>query len=267
MTVPSSPTNKPDTAVVFIGNAGAGKSTLLSQLGGDFESGVSFMEGLTKEVSEQVVTLNGRQVILMDVPGLYEFDNEATMSNAEKLSEALTRGYKYKLFLVLKADSRGLTPMEIALMSTVNKYIRQSNGDKVDFRVIINQIGDDTVYDMINDRIAKDNFKDLLASPKLDGYGLDIQIKGVMLVRFDEAALVGKHLKEDLSKEVEAQVEIPLRLEEDFKAENKDIDQFSVISVSNVVKKVSASQVLGAIGPVVCVAAVGLYQSGLNMGR
>lgn len=207
MTVPSSSKNNPDTAVVFIGNAGAGKSTLLSQLGGDFKSGVSFMEGLTKEVSEQIVTLNGRQVILMDVPGLYEFDNEATMSNAEKLSEALTRGYNYKLFLVLKADSRGLIPTEIALM---------------------------------------------FASPKLDGYGLDIQIKGVMLVRFDEAALIGKQLKEELSKEVEAQVEVPLRLEEDFKAENKDLDHFSVISVRNTVEKTRASQVLAAVGNLLC---------------
>jgi ribosome biogenesis GTPase A len=43
---------------MFIGNTDVGKSTLLSQLGGNFFSGFSFMEGYTKDIEEQPITLN-----------------------------------------------------------------------------------------------------------------------------------------------------------------------------------------------------------------
>ncbi|KAG0224183.1 hypothetical protein B0O80DRAFT_438630 [Mortierella sp. GBAus27b] len=242
----SSHMTEPTTAVVFIGNVGAGKSTLLSQLGANFDSGVSFMEGLTKEVSEQVVTLNGRQVILMDVPGLYEFDDETTMSNALKLTEALRKHYRYKLFFVLKADSRGLTSKDVALMSTVNKYVRQANGDKVEFRVIINQVYDDKVYHMFDENVVKDNFRQVFENARLNQYDLDIEISSVMLIRFDEAAVHFKRLKEDLSREIEAQPGILVKLEHDIKAENGDLARFSTIAVGDTADPIKKVVVNGA---------------------
>ncbi|KAG0217721.1 hypothetical protein BGX31_000155, partial [Mortierella sp. GBA43] len=214
------------TAVVFIGNAGAGKSTFLSLLGGNFESGVSFMEGFTKETSEQTVTLDGRQVILMDVPGMYEIDDESTKVNAQKLTKALKRGYKYKLFFILIAHPRGFQGQDLALMSQVNKCVRQANMSKIDFRIIINQIQDDEVYKMYEERVVKDNFQKAFGSPQLKKYNLDIQVNGVMLVRFSKSGLADKTFKNNLAKEVLAHVAIPIVLNDDIKAENKDLDTF-----------------------------------------
>jgi tRNA U34 5-carboxymethylaminomethyl modifying GTPase MnmE/TrmE len=59
--------------VVFMGNAGSGKSTLLEQVGGDFESGVAFREGFTKDVAtKDIVLTNGDSVKLVDTPGIFE---------------------------------------------------------------------------------------------------------------------------------------------------------------------------------------------------
>ncbi|KAG0224184.1 hypothetical protein B0O80DRAFT_494374 [Mortierella sp. GBAus27b] len=221
---------RPSTAIMLIGNAGAGKSTLLTHLGGNFKSGVSFMHGLTQELAEQTVVLNGQQVILMDVPGLYEFDLEATNSNASKLTNALKKGYNYKLFFVLKADSRGFVPQDLSLMSIVNKCVRQANNAKVDFRVIINQIHDDKEYKMYEERIVKDKFQSFFSSPKLKDLELaDIQISSVMLVRFNEDAAAGRQLKEQLTREIEAQPGVPLKIERDIAISKEEFERQAII--------------------------------------
>ncbi|KAI8360178.1 hypothetical protein B0O80DRAFT_438622 [Mortierella sp. GBAus27b] len=235
MTVVSSgPIEKPTTAIMFIGNIGAGKSTLLSHLGGDFLSGIRFMEGLTKQVSEQIVTLNGQRVVLMDIPGLYEADDQATKANAKKLTEALRRGYDYKLFFVLMGGNRGLTKEDLALMSTVNKCIRQANGARVAFRVIINQINDRKLYSMYDQCLARDNFRTFFDNPNFKQYELDIQINSVLLIRFYEDADIDESTLDNLMKHVEGQEAVQVKLVKEVKTVNDDLKLYAIAAATAV---------------------------------
>ncbi|KAG0023100.1 hypothetical protein BGZ80_010402 [Entomortierella chlamydospora] len=169
-------------------NYGAGKSTLLSQLGGDFPSGVALRRGYTTALKEYLVTLeSGEQVLLMDVPGMYEASNERTKQNASQLTEALSKGYNYKLYFVLKADNRGPPDPELVMMAKVNECVKQINGAKVTFRIIVNQINDAATYNMYRDELAYDNFKSFFeALDGLEDFSFDINIDHVELIRFDE---------------------------------------------------------------------------------
>ncbi|KAF9352750.1 hypothetical protein BGX26_009463 [Mortierella sp. AD094] len=190
-------------AVMFIGNTGVRKSTLLSQLGGDFKSGVTFRQGFTKDIYEKPVEINGKAVVLMDVPGLYEPNEEEVSYNSKKLTEVLCRGYKYKLFFVLKASNRGPDDAELVMMSKINQHIRQIDGSKVSFRVIVNHIVDQDVYDIYQNNIAHDNFQSLFSSLETRDYSFDIKIDNVILLRFNEAAIRQKQFRCILSKEID----------------------------------------------------------------
>ncbi|KAF9936802.1 hypothetical protein BGZ65_002026 [Modicella reniformis] len=229
MTQLSPSANKSTVAILFIGNIGAGKSTLLAQIGGSFPSGVKFMEGYTKDISEQVVTLDGKLAILMDTPGLYEIDDEVTEANAKKLTEALRKGYNYKLFFVLTANNRGLTREDLALMSKVNACARQVDGAKIDFRVIINQIKDDDTYNMYEEGVAKDNFRMLFGTLKVKGFSFDIQVNGVILIRFDKGALERKSFATVISEQIKAQKHVKVKLLKDILAKNKDLSAFGKV--------------------------------------
>ncbi|KAK3806476.1 MAG: hypothetical protein J3Q66DRAFT_359172 [Benniella sp.] len=159
MSAPAS-SETPPTALIFIGTMGAGKETLLSQLGWSFGSSVTFAEGAfdIQKASEQTVTLDGRKLILMNTPELYEIDEEAA---TERLTRALERGYKYKLFFVLAAHNRGLVSEDLALMSAVNRCVRQANGATVEFGIIVNQIEVDTMYNMYKERFTTENLREL----------------------------------------------------------------------------------------------------------
>ncbi|KAF8986331.1 hypothetical protein BGZ52_009093 [Haplosporangium bisporale] len=103
-TSPDKNTNGPP-ALLLLGNASAGKSTLLAQLGGKFDSGAKFRRGFTKDISEELVKVQGENVRLIDVPGLFEPSNKETQPNAQKLNEALSLGYSYQIYFVLKAGN------------------------------------------------------------------------------------------------------------------------------------------------------------------
>ncbi|KAK3808457.1 MAG: hypothetical protein J3Q66DRAFT_76226 [Benniella sp.] len=224
-------TEKPKTAVIFLGNMGVGKSTLLSQIGGNFPSGLAFMTGLTKEVTEQVVCLNGEPVILIDTPGLYEANNQATQANGLKMAEALRRGYDYKLFMVLKGTNRGITAEDLALMSKVSKCVRQANDAKVEYRVIVNQIENEDIYKMYEERVVKDNFRGIIDLIGRDQYELDIEITSVMLVRTDEAAVKGMQLREPIMEQIVAHTPTPVKVM-DIKADNNDPKLFAAIGAA-----------------------------------
>ncbi|KAF9167391.1 hypothetical protein DFQ26_004720 [Actinomortierella ambigua] len=185
------------TAIIYIGNSGAGKSTLLNKLGGNFRIGVSWRKGVTKDVSEQWVELKGEKVLLMDVPGLFEPTDDGTARNARMLAQALRRGYRYNLTFVLKASNRGFEDADLLMMSKVNEYVRGVDGSKVTFKVIINQIMDDAVYNMYNETMAKDNFRSLFAKLKEEGLHFDIKINSVLLLRRDQY-FVQKKTSEEL---------------------------------------------------------------------
>lgn len=197
------------------------------------------MQGYTKEISEQIVTLNGKPAILMDTPGLYEPSDEATRENSRKLTEALKRGYDYKLFFVLLAGNRGLSTEDLALMSTVNDCIRQADGAKIDFRVIVNQIKDDAVYNMYEENVASDNFQGLFATLKYKGFSFDIHVGGVLLVPHDKSAIDRKELAGAISEQIESQVPVKIKLLKDIIARNKDISDFS--NVASVVAGILAT--------------------------
>ncbi|KAF9171828.1 hypothetical protein BGX21_009724 [Mortierella sp. AD011] len=154
------PAHTKGVAVLLIGNSGCGKSALLNQLGGNFASGVSFRTGLTKNITEQTVVINGTEVRLIDIPGLYEpTNNDETRKNAKILQEALSRGYEYKLYFVLKGDSRGPDDAELAMTSRVSQSVKDVDGAHVTFRVIVNLIQTQDVYEMYKSELANDNFK------------------------------------------------------------------------------------------------------------
>ncbi|KAF9212101.1 hypothetical protein BGZ59_007200, partial [Podila verticillata] len=134
-------------ALVLLGNAGAGKSTLLTQLGGKFESGAVFRKGFTKDVTHNIVVIKDQQVRLIDVPGLFEPNDKETRFNAEKINFALSLGFNYRLYFVLKADNRGPDDKEMVMMSRINECVRKSDGSQMSFGVIVNQIPSEEVGD------------------------------------------------------------------------------------------------------------------------
>ncbi|KAF9167393.1 hypothetical protein DFQ26_004722 [Actinomortierella ambigua] len=213
-------------AIMYIGNSGAGKSTLLNKLGGNFLAGVSWRKGLTKDVFEQWVELRGKKVLLVDVPGLFEPKPKETEHNARMLTEALRRGYRYNLTFVLRASNRGFDEADLLMMSKVNEYVRGVNGSKVTYKMIINQITDDAVYNMYNDTVVKDNFKSQFAELEEEGYHFDISINSILLIRHGED-FVQKKISEELTEfECGWQLKAPIVVAEDISATNKELGFF-----------------------------------------
>ncbi|KAF9114076.1 hypothetical protein BGX27_000207 [Mortierella sp. AM989] len=198
------PTEARKTAVVFIGNAGAGKSTLLTQIGGNFESGAKFRNGFTKDVTVTQVTLDEEEVVLIDVPGLSDPNPRNNQSNAEKLTEALTRNYNYKLFFVLKANNSGLEDADIQMMATVNACVRDVDDSKVTFGVFINQILERRVYDMYEKLAVQGNLQEFLSSLRVNRSAINIKIDKVTLLWFTEHGIKDNVLKEEITKQVKS---------------------------------------------------------------
>ncbi|KAG0269317.1 hypothetical protein DFQ27_004001 [Actinomortierella ambigua] len=216
-------------AIMYIGNSGAGKSTLLNKLGGDFVAGVSWRKGVTQSVSEQWVNIKGESVLLIDVPGLFEPKDEDTKNNARMLTEALRRGYRYNLTFVLKASNRGFEAADLLMMSKVNEYVRGLDGSKVTYKMIINQIMDDAVYNMYNETVVKDNFKSQFAELEKEGYHFDIKINSVLLLRHHQ-----DFVRKGTSKELEEfeynwRRMASIQVKEDIFASIKELSTFETV--------------------------------------
>ncbi|KAF9212104.1 hypothetical protein BGZ59_007203 [Podila verticillata] len=228
------------TAVVLIGNSGVGKSTLLTQLGAKtFESGVKCRQGYTKDVIEEHVQLDGHDVVLIDVPGLYEPNDNETRLNAKKLTKALSnKTYDYKLYFVTLATNRGPLNPDLVMMSKVNQCIKKANGTRVSFRVIVNQIMAAPVYDMYQQEMAFDNFKsffetlDKAKEIGLRGFSFEISIDSVMLLMFSESDVETNGFKDMIVADVCAHSQSAIQVKE-LKASNEDITLFeSAVMVS-----------------------------------
>ncbi|KAG0306105.1 hypothetical protein BGZ98_002969 [Dissophora globulifera] len=228
MKAPSHDSEDRKVAVLFIGNIGAGKSTLLSQIGGNFSSGVSFRQGFTSRISEQEITLDGKSVVLMDIPGLFEPEEDATQKNAKILTEALRMDYDFKLFFVLKASNRGIRDEDLILMSKVNECICQAQTkSKIHFRVIINQIMDDEVYNLYRDNMAIDNFQGFFVDLKIPGYSFnEIHIDNVLLLRFDADNTLRKEFGRELLSDVIKQKSVQVAVTKDISVSNEQISVF-----------------------------------------
>ncbi|KAG0310540.1 hypothetical protein BGZ99_000326 [Dissophora globulifera] len=212
-------------AVLFIGNTGSGKSALLSQIGGDFASGVAFRRGFTRGILEQNITLNGKSAVLMDAPGLFEPEQDATHNNAKMLTEALKRNYDFKLFFVLKADNRGPPNNELILMSKVNECVHQAQAEtRIKFTAIINQIMDDKVYNLYRDHVAHDKFRSLFTGMKIPGCKFnDIHIENVIMLRFDEKKIRLKQFGPEILPGITVQKAIPVFVRKDISVTAEDI--------------------------------------------
>ncbi|KAF9180777.1 hypothetical protein BGZ51_005898 [Haplosporangium sp. Z 767] len=214
-------------AVMFIGNIGAGKSTLLSQIGGDFASGVKFREGYTKGIDTKAIIVDGKPLVLMDISGLFEPNEEETVLNAKRLNEALQMPFIFKLYFVLMASNRGPTDEELVLMSKVNRCLRQVDAKtKVEFRVIVNQIQNDDVYRMYDQRVAQDNFQSYFSKLEIEGFSFDIRISKVLLLRYDEDMVEKRLFKNILLDDIRSQPGVYVSLLKDISATNKDVTTF-----------------------------------------
>jgi len=77
------------------------------------------MDGLTKDVTVQPVTLRGRRLRLVDMPGIYESDKVVIESNLKQLQERLNDGTPYVIFFVLSPRNGRIDPNDMALMALV----------------------------------------------------------------------------------------------------------------------------------------------------
>ncbi|KAF9325723.1 hypothetical protein BG006_010810 [Podila minutissima] len=217
------------TAILLLGNAGAGKSTLLTQLGGTkFKAGVHFRKGFTKSIEQEQVTLsNGQTVMLIDVPGLFEPDDAATMVNASVLNVALKMDFEFKIFFVMTANNRGPQDREMVMMSKINECIKTAAGSRVSFRLIVNQIMSDDVYKMYEHHVAKDNCKTLFKDLDIEGFSFDIKIDSVMLLRFDEVDIYYGRFREKMEKEVYQHSPVVIKMEMPLAFSNEDLNMYA----------------------------------------
>ncbi|KAF9167392.1 hypothetical protein DFQ26_004721 [Actinomortierella ambigua] len=170
---------------MLLGNSGSGKSTLLNLLGGQFGSGVTMRKGYTKNVEVREVQLGDKVVELIDVPGLFEPNDNETRKNAKQLTEALTTEREYILYFVLRPTSRGLETADLLMMAKVNQCVRRlADGEKVSYRVIINQIMDKGARDMCTNSLVRDNFRSLFKQMNAEGFSFDIRVESVHLLSF-----------------------------------------------------------------------------------
>ncbi|KAF9308787.1 hypothetical protein BG003_010615 [Podila horticola] len=267
----SAPSTRAKTAVLMIGNSGAGKSTLLTQLGAKtFTSGVQFRKGHTKEVHEEEVAINGQDVLLIDVPGVYEPSEKETMHNAKKLTEALSRGYDYKLYFIMEAGARGPEDKELVMMSKINQCIKQATGSRVSFRIIVNKIMDQQIYDMYQQNLADDNCKSLFASMDMPKFPFkDIQIDRVVLLRYDKDMLERKTFGDVIAADVRQHSQYAITTGE-LKFSKADLTVYNAAVMALIIASPVITTGVAIVGGVLCTGWVlvrALKAAHLNVGQ
>ncbi|KAI9241270.1 MAG: hypothetical protein BYD32DRAFT_458071 [Podila humilis] len=157
--------------------------------------------GFTKDISEELVKVNGKDVRLIDVPGLFEPSNKETQINAQKLNEALSLGHSYRIYFVLKAGNRGPDDSEMVMMSKISECVWKSDGSQMSFGVIANQVPSDKVEDMYKD-LAKDNFRSIFDGLSIPRFTFDINIDSVIMLSYEELGLEQNRFRDTLAEEV-----------------------------------------------------------------
>ncbi|KAI9241266.1 MAG: hypothetical protein BYD32DRAFT_77366 [Podila humilis] len=152
--------------------------------------------------SVTLVQARDQQVRLIDVPGLFEPNDKETRFNAEKINSALSLGFNYRLYFVLKADNRGPDDKEMVMMSRISECVRKSDGSQMSFGVIVNQIPSEEVGDMYND-LAKDNFRSMFDGLSIPGFTFDINIDSVIMLPFDELGLGQLEFQDKLADQID----------------------------------------------------------------
>ncbi|KAG0237572.1 hypothetical protein BGW41_008372 [Actinomortierella wolfii] len=228
----SSNTQTPEIAIMFLGNIGAGKSALLSQIGGEFESGVKFRQGLTKGYKKHPIKLNTNPptpAVLIDVPGLFEPDERGMEENCKELTKALGEPYLFKLVFVLKADNRGPSNQDLTLMSRVNSCVLDADAQaKVEYQVIINQTTNTEMYNMYQKEVAHDNFQSFFSTLRIKNYSFDISIKNVLLFMQDDCKLQNKGFAKAILELLAEHVAIRVSLVRDVSVTNEELTTFEI---------------------------------------
>ncbi|CAE7247514.1 unnamed protein product [Symbiodinium sp. CCMP2456] len=118
--------------VVFVGNPGVGKSTLLSAVSGrHFESGLSWVNGLTKKLCfQRSPALPG--VRFGDTPGLADVSLAEMAAQAinEAFSDAARHGRNVKLIFVITTESGRLRPEDLFTIKQVMQSIELPGGSR-----------------------------------------------------------------------------------------------------------------------------------------
>ncbi|KAF8976144.1 hypothetical protein BGZ52_008272 [Haplosporangium bisporale] len=213
---------------MFIGNTGAGKSALLNQLGGNFPSDISCRHGVTTDISEALVDLDGEKVVLMDVPGLNEPSKEVNDRNARILIEALARGYDYKLMFVFRHSERTVEAPDLGLLQQVNLCLRKANifrdggadgidgaeSSRISFGIIVNGIPGKKAYKHY-ERFRDEKFRSVFQGLHTPDVPFDIQVDEVLLLKYDDE-VEERVFREILTEFVKARQAVPISVEGDI---------------------------------------------------
>lgn len=144
--------------------------------------GVKFNKA-NQDILEEMITLGDQRIRQIVVPNLNEPNNGF---NSKKLTDALSRGYDYKLFFIMQASNRGPSDSEMVKMSKVNDCIKRIAGLRFSFHVIVTKIAYNDVYEMYQKYLAEDNCKSLLQSLDIPGFSFNFKVDGVSLVHLEE---------------------------------------------------------------------------------
>jgi len=137
--------------IIFIGNPGVGKSTLGSTVSGNnFESGVSFGEGLTvmKEVHHDMKKGDDgklRNIRWIDTPGLADtkMRRQAAKEIEDALRQGMDRGRAVKIYFIQTLDCGRTRPADILTVNEVMTNITLADGSKPgpnSYGIIFNKI-------------------------------------------------------------------------------------------------------------------------------
>ncbi|KAF9112124.1 hypothetical protein BGX27_003937 [Mortierella sp. AM989] len=190
-------------AVIFFGHTGAGKSTLLSQIGGKFDSGVKFRGSITNHFTEQETWICGNDVRLIDAPGLFEPMDKKSENSIRELKVLLRRGYDCRVYFVLKSSNRGPTDDELSMIADVNNCVREAGDAKVSYRVIVNQIMEQEIFDMYNENLASDNFRSLFSTLRIKNLSFNIKIDRVILLHKSTSDILQKRMRSIMADELQ----------------------------------------------------------------
>jgi GTP-binding protein EngB required for normal cell division len=198
----STKTNEP-TAIVLIGNSGVGKSSILNQLGANFLSGLRDRESVTKEIEEHKTEINGKPLILIDIPGLVEPGNTNAGRNSKLFKKALSKRYRYKIIFVLRADNRIVLDDDLLVISEVSRSVRSLSPNGITFGVIVNLIQGQAQYSYYEE-LSGNNFQEYFQQRNHDtNFTFNFTIKESLLLKFNENVIMEEGYRDKLVEFIE----------------------------------------------------------------
>ncbi|KAF9905869.1 hypothetical protein BX616_000905 [Lobosporangium transversale] len=116
-------------------------SYIANHLGANFESGFAMHGGgVTTQVQQQIVDINGQNILMVDAPGLIEPDLVATRRNAEEITEALKLGKKnrkpLKIGIIVMDHNGRIQRSDMLLIQKVNQALTP----RFEILLIVNQV-------------------------------------------------------------------------------------------------------------------------------